>query len=634
MFSNYQRNKRLLALIFRAVSLTFMVLAFLGPINPMGADNTTINNDAIPKNYSAPLECAVHPDGNSFFVLERGSFNVREIERTPLKVIRTIPLSSQPTGLAISIEKNSLLVTRGEGQGYLSVYDLTSGQRMHDWEAGHSPCSPVFSASGNYVWICQRYSNQIQCVDMNSGKPRWTSSTLREPVSLVLSSQQKELWVANFLPGPCEGHQKLRAAISVYNADTGEFLKNILLPDGSTALRNMAISPDNQFAYVTHTLGRYHLPTTMIERGWMNTNAISILDISQQKLLATVLLDSAELGAANPWGVACSPDGKVLAVTLSGTNEIAWFNRTQLHEKLTSFADEKLKSSANTQKTAYETYDLSELANDFSFNRKIMKRFALHGKGARGILFFNDNSCVVSDYFSDQLEFIDISDNIKRCHTSFKWVEETASHAIREGEELFYSAKYCFQKWQSCSSCHPDSRSDGLTWDLLNDGIGNPKRTKSMVFAHQTSPSMSLGIRKNAELAVRAGFENIQFSNIPESEAVKVDEYLKSLRPIKSPWKTKKSDFIGRMIFNLRGCAHCHSGDLLTDQRRHLVGTTEGIDKNKPVDTPTLRESWRNAPYLNDGSARTLVEAIKNHHKGTWLTDYELRQLEIYVKGL
>ena len=62
---------------------------------------------------------------------------------------------------------------------------------------------------------------------------------------------------------------------------------------------------------------------------------------------------------------------------------------------------------------------------------------------------------------------------------------------------LFNDATICFQHWQSCGSCHPDARVDGLNWDLLNDGLGNPKNTRSMLLVHQGGPAMSLGVREN-----------------------------------------------------------------------------------------------------------------------------------------
>ena len=41
---------------------------------------------------------------------------------------------------------------------------------------------------------------------------------------------------------------------------------------------------------VTHVLSRFHLPTTQIDRGWMNTNAKTIIDLAHMEYVDTVLL--------------------------------------------------------------------------------------------------------------------------------------------------------------------------------------------------------------------------------------------------------------------------------------------------------------------------------------------------------
>ena len=76
---------------------------------------------------------------------------------------------------------------------------------------------------------------------------------------------------------------------------------------------------------------------------------------------------------------------------------------------------------------------------------------------------------------------------------------------------------------------------DGFNWDLLNDGIGNPKNTKSLLLAYKTPPVMSLGVRTNAEAAVRAGLAHILFTQQPEEVPAAIYEYLKSLKPVPSP---------------------------------------------------------------------------------------------------
>ncbi|MBI4660815.1 MAG: hypothetical protein HY735_18420 [Verrucomicrobia bacterium] len=95
---------------------------------------------------------------------------------------------------------------------------------------------------------------------------------------------------------------------------------------------------------------------------------------------------------------------------------------------------------------------------------------------------------------------------------------------------FFNDAQLCAQRWQSCASCHDaDGRMDALNWDLLNDGVGNPKNTKSLLWTHQTAPVMALGVRASAEVAVRAGIHHILFTQQPEDVPAAIDAYLKSL---------------------------------------------------------------------------------------------------------
>ena len=110
----------------------------------------------------------------------------------------------------------------------------------------------------------------------------------------------------------------------------------------------------------------------------------------------------------------------------------------------------------------------------------------------------------------------------------------------RRGEMLFNDASLCFQRWQSCASCHPgEARIDRLNCDLLNDGIGNPKNTRSMLLAHRTPPVMWRGVREQADTAVHASIKHIQFAERSEEDAVAIDQYLKLLHPVPRPYLIK-----------------------------------------------------------------------------------------------
>jgi cytochrome c peroxidase len=182
---------------------------------------------------------------------------------------------------------------------------------------------------------------------------------------------------------------------------------------------------------------------------------------------------------------------------------------------------------------------------------------------------------------------------------------------------------------------------DGLNWDLLNDGMGNPKQTKSMLLAHKTPPSMMSGIRDSAETAVRSGIKFIQFAVRPEEDAIAIDEYLKSLRPVPSPklvgGNLSPAAKRGEKVFKKARCADCHSGRYLTDQQTHDIGTATGLDQGRPYDTPTLVEVWRTAPYLVDGRSATMTDVLKKHNpkdahgKTSDLTAEEVADLAEFV---
>ena len=153
-------------------------------------------------------------------------------------------------------------------------------------------------------------------------------------------------------------------------------------------------------------------------------------------------------------------------------------------------------------------------------------------------------------------------------------------------------------------------------------GAGNPKNTKSMLLAHQTPPSMSAGVRETAEHAVRSGIVHILFSQRPEDEAVAMDEYLKSLRPVPSPHlvdgRLSPSAERGRVLFHSEriACHKCHPAPLYTDLQSHRVGTRSPYETEDRFDTPTLVEVWRTAPYLHDGRYTTIKELLVEGQHG------------------
>ncbi|MEI7836917.1 MAG: SMP-30/gluconolactonase/LRE family protein, partial [Planctomycetota bacterium] len=555
----------------------------------------------------SPQALAADKEGKTLYVACTTAKALAVVDVVSGKVVRTISLRDNPNDLAMGAD-GRLYVTTGGAGGKLLVIDPAAGRTLATITVGHTPMAPVLSPEGKTAYVCNRFNNDVSTIDLATGKEVSRVRVLREPVTAALSRDGGTLFVANLLPAVPADADYVSAAVTVIDPRKNAVIGQIALPSGSTALRGMTMAADGKTLFVTHTLGRYQLPTTQLERGWMNTNALSVIDVAGRKLVNTVLLDDVDLGSANPWGLAVGADGKALVVAQSGTHEISVIDLPGLMDRLAKVAKGEKVTSVSAA--------AADVPNDLSFLVGLRRRVKLPGNGPRGVAIAGSKAYAAM-YFTDSLAAVDVIDPAGKPAEIVLGDRKPPTHT-RRGEMLFHDADCCFQKWQSCASCHPDARVDGLNWDLLNDGIGNPKNTRSMLNAHKRTPVMSLGIRDNVGTAVRSGIRFIQFAVRPEQDAVDIEAYLTSLEPVASPHlvdgKLSEAGRRGMKIFGKVGCASCHRGELLTDLKTYDLGTGKGMDAGKKFITPTLVEVWRTGPYLYDGRAATVGEMFTRHN--------------------
>ena len=577
--------------------------------------------------YRSPMAVLGAPSGSVLYVAEHTANAVAVVDLGSNQVTGHIALPLPPGGLALSADGKTLFVTGSAPEGQLFVVDTASGAVTAQVAVGHTPGAVVLSPAGDRVFVANRFDNNIAVVDTAANSVLSTVAVSREPVAMTLAADGALLFVANHLPAGASDGDYTSACVTVMDTATLEVAPPIPLPNGSTALRGICASPGGEYVYVAHILGRYHLPTTQLERGWMNTNALSILDARGKRLINTVLLDDVDLGAANPCAAACTPDGRFLCVTHAGTHELSIIDRAALHERLAQLNEK----------------DAAAVPNNLAFLVGLRTRVKLPGLGPRA-LWLDNVKAYVPLYFSDTIAEVPMESQGRRDIVQAALGEAPKITPERQGEIFFNDADLCFQHWQSCASCHPEARADGLNWDLMNDGIGNPKNTRSMLLSHQTPPVMGLGVRDRAETAVRSGIKYIQFAVRPEEDAAAIDAYLKSLKPVPGPQRAggvlSEAATRGKEVFSQAGCAACHPEPLFTDLKLHDLGFTKGLDEGKPVDTPTLVEVWRTAPYLHDGRAATLHDLFSTfnmedrHGKTTGLSETQLSDLIAYVLAL
>lgn len=563
-------------------------------------------------------------------------------------VVRAIPLPAEPGGLAV--RGAAAYVSTAVPAGRLLRVDLDTGAVRTIAEAGHMPGALALTPDGRTLCVANRFENLVRLVDPATGAQR-SVRVVREPVAMAVSPDGARLFVANLLPEVRpfldDEHPEMAAEVSVIDLREARVTASIELPNGSQSLRGIAVSPDGRHVAVTHLVSRYMIPAWRIENGAMNRNAVSLLDASTCTWRATVILDEPGRGAANPWAVAFGGDGRRLLVTHAGTHELSVIDLPALLARL----------AAGPPPTG-----LPDAWNPALLDG-IRTRVALPLNGPRAMIE-REGIVHVAGFFSDSLARIDLRGR-EPAVTAVPLSAESASPPLeRLGEQHFHDATLCLQQWQSCASCHPDARSDALYWDLLNDGAGNTKNTKSLLLSAVTPPVMWRGVRGDAGMAVRAGIHHIQFATPGPGQAEAIEAYLRALRPVPSPAldasrakplatndascaqchspgepvgaltasaRRGKALFMGRA-----GCVHCHPPPLYTN----LKTVDPGLGAGVAYDVPSLIEAWRTAPYLHSGEALTLRETITDFNplqirgRTKDLAPQELDDLLEYLRSL
>jgi len=131
--------------------------------------------------------------------------------------------------------------------------------------------------------------------------------------------------------------------------------------------------------------------------------------------------------------------------------------------------------------------------------------------------------------------------------------------------------------------------------------------------------------------------------------------YVRSLSPRPNRWRlpageltpaqergkalfARATDKFGKPIAESNRCSYCHSGPKGTNQKLSDVGTRKATDNSGMLKAPPLASIALTAPYLHDGSARTLEEiwTVYNpedkHGRTNDLTKDELNDLIEYLR--
>lgn len=247
--------------------------------------------------------------------------------------------------------------------------------------------------------------------------------------------------------------------------------------------------------------------------------------------------------------------------------------------------------------------------------------------------------------------------------------EPLPSHVLL-GKQIFHDSsdlRMAKDGYLTCASCHPGGDHDGRTWDFTDRGEGL-RNTITLLGRAGTGMgplhwTANFDEVQDFENDIRGAFGGTGF--LSESDWVETSDTLGAAKAgrseeldalaayvgslLQTPASPYDGDEEGEDLFTIKGCYDCHPGPLYTDSDlatspRYDIGTLDESSGGRlggtldGLDTPTLLGIWATAPYLHNGAAPTIEDAISAHDParidGGVLSAGEISSLASWIRSL
>ena len=470
--------------------------------------------------------------------------------------------ASRSSTIAISQDDGVLVLVNPE-HGSISIFEPTTLARTAVVPTGRERCSVVLHPDGDTAFVANRAdATVVKVVGLRSPTPTIaaTAQVGSEPSGLALSPRGRRLFVAEF------GESSI-AVLDTDDLSPAGLIKDVANPRAVTVTNNLDGQDDDELLVVPHYFGEPQPGGEAQNSGRAGRiDLFSLRDLAPAGSIPLPPLSAAMTGtdAAGPnqlAGAAIAPDGRLYVTDLAASpapplaadhnvtpvvHVVDLVNKVEVtqgagttslprqlsqlgnaatlfladpvdiefvHDKrsvgfvgyvVSRGTDAVERIVFDPDRQAVSIGSLQNLQIDASGDERLGRCRAPSG----GAVAFKTQRMFLNCWLSRRLAVLDLND--QTLQSTFPTVDtEPLSASVLSGMSAFYSARgrMAASGRMSCASCHPDGRSDGITWSFPT----GPRQTPSLdsVFSHHGSPQTQriLGFTANADEV--ADFEDL-----------------------------------------------------------------------------------------------------------------------------
>jgi YVTN family beta-propeller protein len=616
------------------------------PLNCASCHLYTTKNKFISKfineEYLSPFNLTISKDGNKLYIVAQEGNSLLVVDTKKQILVNKINVGVRPHSVILDKEEKLAYVSN-QWSDNISVVDLATLKVVDTLKTDGGPAGLALSSDGHFLFAVNSFTSDLSVIDLQNKEERKRLTVGNNPTGTQLSPDGKTLYVTSRRAIPAPYGSTLLTELTVVNGVSQRIDEHKNM-ESAYMMEKVAFTPSGDLALVTLIRPKNLVPSIQVERGWMMTNGIGIIEQKQNGRTMQLLLDEPNAYFADPYDVVIAPDGKRAFVSSAGVDCISVIDIDSIRTMLSMATPEMLHNWSNNLGIS---------------SRYVIKRIHT-GSNPKGLAISPDGkSLYVAEQLEDKIRVI----NTESLETT-KLIDLGGPRRItvaRLGRRLFSNAGHTFQNQYSCFTCHPDMHEDGLVYNMASKDMGrNVTNTMSLRDIGDTPPYKWTG--KNQTIYKQDG---MRFSTVlTRTEAFSYKDldaivaYI--MRGIPNPPNLKYNptgdlteaqqrgkiifertkDNLGKEIPAANRCITCHPPPYYTNLKMAYVGTLAATDDSMLFDTPHLNNIFASAPYLHDGRANTLEEIwtkynlSDKHGISNDMSKNQLNDLVEYLKSL
>ncbi len=596
----------------------------------------------------------VNPDQDNVTVFDA-------VKRTRSAIIAT---SKGPRSVAIAPDGRAWVVNGESGSISIIGTNLVVAQTV-PLPRGSRPHAIVFDPAGANAYVSLQDTGRV--LKINPAAPT------QVPATAVVGSDVRHLSVS------ADG-TKIFATRFITPRLPGEETAEVITQQGATQFGAEVIVIDAVSMNVMKTIILEHNDdedSSITARGIPNYLGPAVLSPDGTNAWVPSKQDNIKRGMLRD-GKPLTHDSSVRSIA----SRIDLMTEAEDFDARIDFNDAGIASTAAYERTGMYLFTALEGSREVAvvdaWGKRELLRFTA-GRAPQGVVTSPDGRTLYVHNFMDRTVTVhDVSAILNGVETApaltatLKCIAtEKLSAVVLKGKQFFHDARdqrLALQQYVSCAACHNEGGQDGRVWDFT--GFGEGLRNNISLKGHGThGPAHwtgnfdeiqdfegqirgfagGLGLMSDADF--HAGTRDQPLGDTKTGISADLDAlaaYVASLTttgssPNRNSNGTLTANAVaGQQIFRAQNCAACHSGTRFTNSALNVlrdVGTIKpGSGKRLAAaltgfDVPTLRGLWNTAPYLHDGSAATLAEAVRAH-QGVLLTDEQLSQVVSFLSQI